>query len=95
MVQLPCLPPQRIADVCCWLLQVQLRDEVALVKDGQVQHVLSGSGSRGIFPHVAEVAPIAANSVGPVKLTVTGTRISAEHNAVLARYRGEAALKGQ
>ena len=60
-----------------------------------MQHVLSGSGSRGIFPHVAEVAPIAANSVGPVKLTVTGTRIGAEHNTVLARYRGEAAFELQ
>ena len=93
MTPLPDPLPQRSTDACCWLLQVQLRDEVALVKDGQVQHVLSGSGSRGIFPHVAEVAPIAVNSVGPVKLTVTGTRISAEHNTVLARYRGEAALK--
>ena len=93
MTLLPRVLPETSADARHWLLQVQLRDEVALVKDGQVQHVLSGSGSRGIFPHVAEVAPIAANSVGPVKLTVTGTRISAEHNTVLARYRGEAAFE--
>lgn len=35
--------------------QIHWYDEVALVRDGKVLHVLSATGSRGVLPHIHSV----------------------------------------
>jgi len=68
--------------------QVQLHDEVALVRNGKVLHVLSGSGSRGVFPAIDAVAPRAVLSASPAAVTLAGVNLAVPENAVLARCQG-------
>lgn len=67
---------------------MQLYDEVALVRNGQVLHVLSGSGSRGVFPVIDSVAPRAVLAAAPSTVVLTGANLAVPHNAVLARCQG-------
>ncbi len=68
--------------------QVQLYDEVALVRSGQVLHVLSGSGSRGVFPVIDSVVPRAVLAAAPSTVVLTGANLAVPNNAVLARCQG-------
>ncbi len=68
--------------------QVQLHDEVALVRNGKVLHVLSGSGSRGVFPAIDAVAPRAVLAASPGAVTLAGVNLAVPENAVLARCQG-------
>jgi ankyrin repeat protein len=67
---------------------VQLNDELALVKDGEVQHVLSSSGSRGVFPHVRSIQPVCVSNAEDSTVILRGSNITAAHNAVLCRCQG-------
>ena len=70
-------------------MQVQLNDELALVKDGEVQHVLSSSGSRGVFPHIRSIKPVCVSNAEDSTVILRGSNITAAHNAVLSRCQGE------
>ncbi|KAK9835951.1 hypothetical protein WJX81_000786 [Elliptochloris bilobata] len=70
-------------------LLIQLHDEVALVRNGQVLHVLSGSGSRGVFPAIDAVAPRAVLASAPGPITLSGANLAVPDNAVLARCQGQ------
>ncbi|KAK9819901.1 hypothetical protein WJX72_003783 [[Myrmecia] bisecta] len=67
---------------------IQMHDEVALVREGEVLHVLSGSGSRGVFPQVDKISPLALLTSDPEVITVTGTNIASNENSVLCRCQG-------
>ena len=56
--------------------------------NGQVLHVLSGSGSRGVFPNIDTVAPRAVLASAPRPVTLSGANLAVPDNAVLARCQG-------
>ena len=74
------------------VVQLQLFDEVALVRDGRLLHVLSISGSEGVYPSVLALAPRFTagekNGDGPL-LALTGAHLAGADDAtVLARCQG-------
>ena len=73
------------------VVQLQLFDEVALVRDGRLLHVLSISGSEGVYPSVLALAPRFTagekNGDGPL-LALTGAHLAGADAAVLARCQG-------
>ncbi len=73
----------------CCVPQLQLFDEVAMVRDGRVLHVLSASGSRGVFPSVMAVSPRFVAADDSPLVALTGANIAGEDAAVLARSGGE------
>ncbi len=70
-------------------MQIQWYEEVALVRDGKVLHVLSASGSRGVLPQLHSVSPLAALSSAPVTVKLLGANIATPDNSVLAQSQGE------
>ncbi|BDA46756.1 probable squamosa promoter-binding-like protein 4 at N-terminal half [Coccomyxa sp. Obi] len=70
-------------------LLIQWYEEVALVRDGKVLHVLSASGSRGVLPQLHSVSPLAALSSAPVTLKLLGANIATPNNSVLAQSQGK------
>ncbi len=58
------------------------------MRGGQVLHVLSASGSKGVFPRVETLNPICVLDSAPDTITITGTNISAQDNFVLCRCQG-------
>jgi hypothetical protein len=77
------------------VLQLQLFDELALVRDGRLLHVLSIPGSEGVYPSVLALAPRftagGKDADGPL-LALTGAHLAGQDAAVLARCQG--ALQG-
>ena len=63
------------------------------MRDGRVLHVLSGSGSRGVFPVIEAVAPRAVLASAPRAVTLSGANLAVPDNAVLARCQGAAQLR--
>ena len=62
------------------------------MRDGRVLHVLSGSGSRGVFPVIEAVAPRAVLASAPRAITLSGANLAVPDNAVLARCQGVSQL---
>ena len=58
------------------------------MRNGQVLHVLSGSGSRGVFPNIDAVTPRAVLASAPRPVTLSGANLAVPDNAVLARCQG-------
>jgi hypothetical protein len=77
--------------LCSCGLQLQLFDEVALVRDGRLLHVLSVSGSEGVYPSVLALSPRFTagdgGGDGPL-LALTGAHLAGPDAAVLARCQG-------
>ena len=62
------------------------------MRNGQILHVLSGSGSRGVFPNIDAVAPRAVLASAPRPVTLSGASLAVPDNAVLARCQGASQL---
>ena len=58
------------------------------MRNGQVLHVLSGSGSRGVFPAIDAIAPRAVLASAPGAITLSGANLAVPDNTVLARCQG-------
>jgi hypothetical protein len=72
--------------------QVQWYDEVALVRDGKVLHVLLASGSKGVLPDVQRVSPLAIITSAPSTVQIMGSNIATPDNTILARSQGAPGL---
>ena len=70
------------------LLQVQWRDDLVLVKDGTVQHVVSGASSAGLLPEVHSVTPACVSNTHVGQVSISGTNIIGEGQTVLCRSQG-------
>ncbi len=69
-------------------LQVQWRDELVLVKEGVVKHVVSGAGTTGLLPEIHSMTPVCVSSAQMGAVSITGTNISGQGQTVLCRSRG-------
>lgn len=69
--------------------QIQVNDEIALVKNRQVQHVLSCSGSHAVFPLIARVSSQVQCSNSRPSVQLFGCNIGHSHNVYLCRCQGE------
>ena len=73
-----------------WLRSVQLqwKDELVLVKNGKVEHVVSGEGSRGLLPEIHSMIPACVSSTQMKDVKVTGSNIAGHGQTVLCRSQG-------
>jgi hypothetical protein len=71
------------------VVQIQWYEEVALVRDGKVLHVLSASGSRGVLPRLHSLSPLAVTSAAATTVKLIGSNIAAPDNTVLSQSQGE------
>lgn len=69
-------------------VQIQWYEEVALVRNGRVLHVLSAAGSRGVLPQLHSVSPLAFPSSAPATLKLLGSNLATPDNTVLAQSQG-------
>eukprot|EP00884_Botryococcus_braunii_P004638 jgi/Botrbrau1/14175/Bobra.182_3s0112.2 len=79
---------------------VQVHDEVALIREGKVTHVLDGQASAGVFPSLERVSPLAVLNNSPDLLTLHGANLAHTDNIVLGYCQGmevyeKAVPKGQ
>lgn len=68
--------------------QVQVHDEVALIREGKVTHVLDGQASAGVFPALERVSPLAVLNNNPDTLTLHGANLAHTDNIVLGYCQG-------
>lgn len=66
-----------------------MHDEVALIRDGKVTHVLDGQASIGVFPSLERVSPLAVISQNPQTITLHGANLAHSDNVVLGYCQGE------
>lgn len=71
---------------CC--LQMQWQDDLAVVKGGKIEQVLSGVGSLGLLPQMHSVYPLCVLNSQPTTLLVSGTNIAKRGCRVLCRHQG-------
>ena len=69
-------------------MQMQWQDELALIRDGKVQHVLSGIGSLGVLPQIHSVFPLCVSNHDTSILHISGINIAKDGCNVLCRYQG-------
>lgn len=67
---------------------VQWGDELVLVKDGTVQHVVSGASSTGLLPEIHSVTPACVSSTRVGQVSISGMNIAGEGRTVLCRSQG-------
>lgn len=85
------LPRQLVLpDIWCQSVQLQWKDELVLVKDGKVEHVVSRAGSRGLLPEIHSVTPACVSSTQMEDVKVTGSNIAGHGQTVLCRSQGTA-----
>lgn len=72
-------------------LQIQWYEEVALVRNGRVLHVLSANGSKGVLPNLACVSPLAIIPTVRSNVQLLGSNIATAENIILARSQGKPA----
>jgi hypothetical protein len=69
-------------------LQVQLNNEVALVKGGKVLRVLDGYASQGVYPTIDRIAPLCVSTKGPASVKLFGINLRSSNNVMIARCQG-------
>lgn len=67
---------------------MQWQDAVALIRNGKIQHVLSGIGSLGVLPQMHSVSPLCISNRGTSTLKVSGFNIAKQGCSVLCRHQG-------
>ncbi|KAL3149084.1 hypothetical protein ABBQ32_001927 [Trebouxia sp. C0010 RCD-2024] len=67
---------------------LQWKDELVLVKDGKVVHVVSREGSRGLLPEIHSMTPVCVSSTQTEAVRITGANIAGPGQVVLCRSRG-------
>ena len=72
------------------MAQIQVKDEIALVKNRRVQHVLSCSGSHAVYPLIAKVSDQVACSAFSPSITLFGCNVSHLLNTFHCRCQGAA-----
>lgn len=83
------LPLQLVLpDICCQSVQLQWKDELVLVKDGNVEHVVSREGSQSLLPEIHSVTPVCVSSTQMEDVKVTGSNIAGHGQTVLCRSQG-------
>jgi hypothetical protein len=70
------------------MAQVQVHDEVALIRDGLVTHVLDGQASAGVFPKLERVSPLAMLASGSNLASLHGSNLMHTDNIVLGYCQG-------
>ena len=68
--------------------QVQWRDDLVLVKEGVVQHVVSGVNSSGVLPQIHSMTPVCVSNTQTGSVRLTGTNIAGKGQTVLCRSQG-------
>ena len=73
-----------------WFLSVQLqwKDDLVLVKDGKVEHVVSREGSRGLLPEIHSMTPVCVSTIDMEAVKITGSNIAGYGQTVLCRSQG-------
>lgn len=74
--------------LCVECVQLQWKDELVLVKDGKVVHVVSREGSRGLLPEIHSMTPVCVSSTQMEAVKITGANIAGPGQVVLCRSRG-------
>jgi hypothetical protein len=70
-------------------VQLQLRDEIALVREGRVVHVLcTDAYGAAPLPRIESVRPLAVCGAAPAELRVVGRNITGEGAQLLCRSAG-------
>ena len=83
------LPLQLVLpDICCQSVQLQWKDELVLVKDGNVEHVVSREGSQSLLPEIHSVTPVCVSSTQMEDVKVTGSNTAGHGQTVLCRSQG-------
>lgn len=67
---------------------VQWRDDLVLVKEGVVQHVVSGVNSSGVLPQIHSMTPVCVSNTQTGSVRLTGTNIAGKGQTVLCRSQG-------
>ena len=59
-----------------------------LVKEGVVQHVVSGVSSSGVLPQIHSMTPVCVSNTQTGSVRLTGTNIAGKGQTVLCRSQG-------
>ncbi len=71
------------------ILCLQLGEELAFVRDGHVEHVLSVGTCHTLLPAVDAIQGVAVLAGAPASIKLLGANLLLDDNVVLARARGE------